>query len=184
MAVRREGGGRNVAVGWHTWNRQFPAPLPRARPPGPNTNVNVILEELLSRRCELFADPGQIRHTTKLSRQTMTYSATTHNSVPKEALTRCAPQPRVAAPFFFTTSRQTFFKPRAHALATACARLERHTARTRALYAILLSTGRFFTASRESRARSLRRSHDQNFSTGFRTPGSGKLHFGFSPYWR
>ena len=50
-----------------------------------------------------------------------------------------------------------------------------HRDRTLSLYAILPKTGRLATASFKSRARNLRRSHDQNFSTGLRSVERGGI---------
>ena len=82
-------------------------------------------------------------------------------------------QPDVAAPSFRMTSLQTFFKPKAQALATRCACRGEQTDRTLRLYAILPKTGRLATASFKSIARNLRRGKDQNFSAGFRSGERG-----------
>jgi len=78
-------------------------------------------------------------------------------------------QPRDGAPRLRTTSAATFVKLRTHAAATCLARAVATRRRTRCLNAILPSTGRRAVRSCRSMARKRMRTHDQNFSTGFRS---------------
>ena len=74
---------------------------------------------------------------------------------------------RARAPFLRRTSWQTLRNPKAHARATFCDWRDRHTARTRWMYAVLPGTGRPAATSFKSRKRNRRRNQDQYFSTGF-----------------
>ena len=76
---------------------------------------------------------------------------------------------RARAPFLRRTSWQTLRNPNAHARATFCDWRDRHTARTRWMYAVLPGTGRPAATSFKSRERNLRRNQDQYFSTGFKS---------------
>ena len=72
---------------------------------------------------------------------------------------------RARAPFLRRTSWQTLRNPKAHARATFCDWRDRHTARTRWMYAVLPGTGRPAATSFKSRERNLRRNQDQYFAT-------------------
>ena len=118
------------------------------------------------RRCR--APVGRTMYKAR-ARQPLRDFAREHFLCAKPAPAIASSHDRARAPFLRRTSWQTLRRPKAHARATCWDCRDRHTARTRWMYAVLPGTGRPAATSFKSRERNLRRNQDQYFSTGFKS---------------